>query len=117
MDVSSLPIAAVNVPINFAVDGQEKFKIKVPLKASEAFVADGKVYDCNLAFRGPRGNTFGERITFKVRMNPQQQFDEMTLYTVAFKLHNDLKLGTFDDCVSIARKNNCDQSASVKEFL
>lgn len=113
-DATSLPIEMVHVPINFAVEGQKKFKLIVPLKASDTFVADGQIYDCNLSFRGPHGNTFGDRITFKVRMNPiAPQIDEMTLFTLALKLHNELKLGSFDDCVAAARANNCDYQATV----
>lgn len=113
-DNENMPIEMVNIPINFQVDGQEKFKLNVPLKAHEHLLPDGKVHEVHLAFRGPHGNTFGERITFKVRTNaPAQQIDEMTLYTLALKLHNVLKLGTFDDCVAAARANNCDEAATV----
>jgi len=68
----------------------------------------------HLSFRGPHGNTFGERITFKVRVvSPSSQIDEMQLFQLALKLHNDLKLGSFDDCVNAARVNNCDEAATV----
>ena len=77
-EVETMPVELVNVPINFAVGGQQKFQLSVPLKVHDHFVADGKVHDINLSFRGPHGNTFGERITFKVRVAaPAQQVDEM----------------------------------------
>lgn len=113
-DVEVMPIELVNVPINFAVAGQQKFQLSVPLKVHDHFVADGKIHDINLSFRGPHGNTFGERITFKVRVAaPFKQIDEMELFQLALKLHNDLKLGTFDDCVAAARTCNCEYQATV----
>jgi len=78
-ETSLLPIEMVNVPISFAVAGQQKFKLSVPLKVHDHFIADGQVHDIHLSFRGPHGNTFGDRITFKVRLtNPgAHQIDEM----------------------------------------
>jgi len=109
-----LPVEMINMPISFAVAGQQKFQLAVPLKVHDHFVADGEVHEVNLSFRGPHGNTFGQRITFKVRVSgPSEQIDEMTLYQLALKLHNDLKLGSFDDCVSAARAANCDEAATV----
>jgi len=108
------PIEMVNVPISFNVAGQQKFKLIVPLKAVDHAVSDGKVHSVHLSFRGPHGNTFGERITFKVLIKAaNEQFDEMQLYTLALKLHNELKLGSFDDCVEAARTNKCDEAKTV----
>lgn len=109
-----LPVEMVHMPITFPVAGQHKFKLAVPLKVHDHFVADGQIHEVNLSFRGPHGNTFGQRITFKVRVNaPANQIDEMTLFQLALKLHNDLKLGSFDECVSAARSANCDEAAAV----
>jgi len=63
----------------------------------------------HLSFRGPHGNTFGDRITFRVRIAaPTTEIDEMKLFQLALKLHNELKLGSFDDCVEAARNTACD---------
>jgi len=116
-DVEVMPVEHVKIPINFAVAGQQKFNLNVPLKVHDHFIADGKIHDINLSFRGPHGNTFGERITFKVRVAaPAKQIDEMELFQLALKLHNDLKLGTFDDCVAAARANNCEYQATVAQL-
>jgi len=113
-DVESMPVELVNVPITMPVAGQQKFQLTVPLKVHDHFVSDGQIHVINLAFRGPHGNTFGERITFKVRVAaPAKQIDEMELFQLALKLHNDLKLGTFDDCVAAARANGCEYQATV----
>jgi len=51
----------------------------------------------------------------KVNSN-NQEIDEMKLYELALKLHNELKLGSFDDCVAAARANNCNEHAAIASF-
>lgn len=112
---SNIPVEMVNVPISFNVAGQQKFKLIVPLKAHDHAVSDDKEHAVHLSFRGPHGNTFGERITFNVLIETANvnQFDEMQLYQLALKLHNELKLGSFDECVEAARTNKCDEAKTV----
>jgi len=77
-EATALPIEMVNVPITQNVAGQEKFQMNVPIKAHDHWVGDDKVHEVHLSFRGPHGNTFGDRITFKVRIvAPVTQIDEM----------------------------------------
>lgn len=111
---SAMPIEPVNMPIPFAVAGNQTFKLTVPLKVHDQFPSSAKEYVINMSFRGPHGNTFGERITFKVIVGaPEQQIDEMKLFTLALKLHQELNLGSFDDCVSAARLHGLNEAATV----
>jgi len=41
VDAPNLPVEMVNLPIPFAVAGQQKFQLNVPIKANEHAVADG----------------------------------------------------------------------------
>lgn len=60
------------------------------------------------------GDTFGETLTLQVKINNNnQEIDEMKLYELALKLHNELKLGSFDDCVAAARANNCEEQTTI----
>jgi len=113
-----MPIELVYVPISFDVPSQHTFKIQVPLKALENAQADGKIHNVSLRFRRPGdGDTFGETLNLKVKINANnQEIDEMKLYELALKLHSQLKLGSFDDCVAAARANNCDEQATIASF-
>merc|ERR1711970_470649 len=116
-EAAFMPIELVYVPITFDVPSQHTFKIQVPLKALENAQADGKVHKIALRFRRPGdGDTFGETLSLKVKINANQVIDEMKLYKLALKLHNELKLGSFDDCVAAARANNCDEQATIASF-
>jgi hypothetical protein len=107
-----MPVELVYVPVNFDVPTQHSFKLQVPIKALENAEADGKIHKIALRFRRPGdGDTFGETLTLQVKIkhNNNQEIDEMKLFELAIKLHNELKLGSFDDCVAAARANNCDE--------
>lgn len=117
-EAAFMPVELVYVPITFDVPAQHTFKIQVPLKALENAQADGKVHKISLRFRRPGdGDTFGETLNLQVKVNANtQQIDEMKLYELALKLHSELKLGSFDDCVAAARANNCDEQATIASF-
>jgi hypothetical protein len=102
VDISTLPIEVVNVPITFDVKGHENFKILVPVKVLDIMIPDKTEYEFTLCFRGPNGNQFGETIPMKIKVVPSQseEKDEIEFYKLAIKLHDQLKLGkSFDECV------------------
>jgi len=73
-----------------------------------------KVYVMNLAFRGPRGATFGELIPIKVKcVLPQRAASEVEVYKLAIKLHEQLSLGSLDDCIKAVREHNGDEVQSI----
>lgn len=113
-----MPVELVHVPINFDVPSQHTFKVQVPIKALENAQADGKVHKVALRFRRPGdGDTFGETLNLQVKIKENNhQIDEMKLFELALKLHSELKLGSFDDCVAAARANNCDEQATIASF-
>jgi hypothetical protein len=39
-----------------------------------------------------------------------EQIDEMQLYTLALKLHQEMNLGTFDECVAAARESKLNEA-------
>jgi hypothetical protein len=114
-EVAFMPIELVYVPITFDVPSQHSFKLQVPIKALENAQEDGKIHKIALRLRRPGdGDTFGETLTLQVKINNNnQQIDEMKLYELALKLHSELKLGSFDECVAAARANNCDEQATT----
>jgi len=117
-EATFMPIELVYVPITFDVPAQHSFKLQVPIKALENAHADGKIHKIALRMRRPGdGDTFGETLTIMVKIQPaNNEIDEMKLYELALKLHSELKLGTFDDCVAAARANNCDEQATIASF-
>jgi len=76
-DSEAMPVEIPNLPIAFPVAGNQTFKLAVPLKVHDNFLGSDQVHQVHMSFRGPHGNTFGERITFKVRVEADQQIDEM----------------------------------------
>jgi len=56
VDITTLPIEPVHVPITFDVKAQETFKIQVPIKVLEIMIPEKTEYDLMLCFRGPNGN-------------------------------------------------------------
>ena len=99
VDITTLPIEPVHLPITFDVKAQETFKIQVPIKVLDIMIPDKTEYDIVLCFRGPNGNQFGEAIPMKIKVVSSEK-DEMEFYKLAIKLHEVLKLGqSFDECV------------------
>jgi|Transcript_7135 hypothetical protein len=76
---------------------------------------DEKVYQMNLCFRGPRGQSFGEPIPIKVKcVLPKKQASDVEIYKLAIKLNEQLQLGSLDDCIKAVRESNCDEAESIK---
>ena len=77
---------------------------------------DNKVYEVALTFRGPRGQAFGGTIPLKIKcvLNKQRIVTDLDIYKLAIKLHEQLQLGSLDDCIRVVRENNCDEAESIK---
>lgn len=90
--------------------------IEVPITMGAHVLADNeKIHEMNLAFRGPRGCTFGETIPIKVKcILPKRSISEVDTYKLAIKLHEQLHLGSLDECIKSARENNGDEADSIK---
>lgn len=83
---------------------------------AQTIVADDeKVYDVSFTFRGPKGQPYGSPIVLKVKcVLPRTQASDIDIYKLAIKLHEQLQLGSLEDCISVARKSNCDEAECVK---
>lgn len=76
---------------------------------------DEKIYEVRFTFRGPHGQTFGETIVLKVKcVLPKPTFQEIDIYKLAIKLHEQLQLGSLDACIKAVRESNCDEAASIQ---
>ena len=115
---NELPIDIFSLPVD-EVRGKAKAKFTVPLTVADHMTPDDNAeYEVNLTFRGPAGMAFGTPITLKIKcvLNKKPVITDLDIYKLAIKLHEQLQLGSLDDCVEIVRKNNCDENASVKEL-
>lgn len=77
---TNMPIEPVRVDIPMHVAGNETIKLTVPISVHEHFPTSAKEHSVHMSFRGPHGNTFGERFTFKVIVGAEQkeeQIDDM----------------------------------------
>jgi len=102
VDIASLPIEVVNVPVDFDVKGHETFKMQVPIKVLDIMFPNNLEYEFSLCFRGPNGNQFGESIPMKIKVVPAitKERNEIEFYKLAIKLHDLLKLGkNLDECI------------------
>jgi len=115
-DGCAMPLDIFQVPIEQEVKGKSGATFAVPLTMGAHVLADPeKVYEMNLTFRGPRGASFGEIIPIKVKcVLPQRQATEVEVYKLAIKLHEQLSLGSLDDCIKAVREQNGDEAESIK---
>ena len=91
----------------------------MPLTVADHMTPDDNAeYEVNLTFRGPAGMAFGAPITLKIKcvLNKTPVITDLDIYKLAIKLHEQLQLGSLDDCIEIVRKNNCDEQESIKEL-
>jgi len=87
----------------------------IPVNIPEKLLEDEKdTQDIELAFTGPKGNTFGQSIILKVKRN--EGTAEYELYKAALGL-TECGMGTFDDCVEALRQCNNDENAAVELLL
>ena len=110
-----MPIDIFNVPVEQGVTGKAKGIFTVPLTMASHIIADSeKVYTVMMTFRGPRGQAFGTPIPIKVMCVLDKQVTEVEIYKLAIKLHEQLKLGSLDDCIKAVRSTECDEAESIK---
>lgn len=77
---TNMPVEPVRVEIPFNVAGNQNFKLTIPFTVHGSFPASANEHKVHMSFRGPQGNTFGERFTFKVIVaapEVAEQIDEM----------------------------------------
>lgn len=77
---TNMPVEPVRVEIPFNVTGNQTFKLTIPFTVHGSFPASATEHKVHMSFRGPQGNTFGERFTFKVVVaapEVAEQIDEM----------------------------------------
>jgi len=68
-----------------------------------------------LSFRGPKGQSFGQVIPVKVKcVLPVKQVSQVEIYKLAIKLHEQLQLGSLDDCIKAVRESHGDEAESIK---
>lgn len=113
---TEIPIDIFQVPVEQEVKGKASATFSVPITMAPYIVADAdKVYTVMLTFRGPRGQAFGQTIPIKMKcVLPRKQASDVEVYKLAIKLHEQLQLGSLDDCINAVRTSNCDEAESVK---
>jgi len=108
-----MPIDIFSVPVEQEVKGKASATFSVPLTMASHIVADSdKVYTIMLTFRGPRGQPYGQHIPIKIKCEIKDT--SIAVYQLAIKLHEQLKLGSLDECISAVRASNCDEAESIK---
>ena len=114
-----LPIDIFSLPVEQEVRGKAKATFSVPLTVSEHVTPDENAeYGVNLTFRGPAGMAFGADIPLKIKcvLNKTPVVTDLDIYKLAIKLHEQLQLGSLDDCLEVVRKNNGNEQESIKEL-
>ena len=99
------------------VKGKSTATFEVPLTMASHIVADPeKEYEVRMTFRGPRGQPFGAPIALKMKclLASQATVSDVDVYKLAIKLHEQLNLGSLDECARVVRENNGDEVASIK---
>ena len=83
--------------------------------APHMIVDEEKVYEVSFSFRGPKGQPFGAPIILKIRcVLPKHVASDVEIYKLAIKLHEQLHLGSLDDCIKVVRENNGDEAECIK---
>lgn len=106
VELTELPCDPVFLQIDKQLKPMETLKLQVPIQVYDRAIADGKVHELTLNFRGPKGGTFGEPIPLKLKVMPgqgivigepidmkTQELNEIEQYKMAIKLLDNLKLG------------------------
>jgi hypothetical protein len=115
MDLPLLPFHFVKVPVDFEIAPRSVFKFKIPLSVMSEFNPDllFKTHELKFNFFGRRGDSFGHTIPVKVTI--EKPIDELVIYQMALRLHNE-GLGSFDDCVSAIKQYNAEEK-EVRAYL
>jgi hypothetical protein len=77
--------------------------------SEEVDIKSNEVYEAELSFYGPKGNTFGQKINLKLKISEAAY--QLKLYKTAITL-TEAELGTFDECVEALKKCNGDDTAA-----
>lgn len=110
VELEGLPCDPIYMPVEAPLKPMETVKLTVPVQIHGHAIATDKVYDFTLTFRGPNGNSFGEPIPLKMKVNVgvdqtifqaeeqpvenmKVEMDEISQYKMAIKLLDNLKLG------------------------
>ncbi len=70
----------------------------------------GNTFEVTLAFFGPKGNSFGQVLNLKLKVN-DESFKEERLFRAAITL-TEAGIGSFDDCVEALKKFHGDENAA-----
>lgn len=110
-----LPIDVFNIPVEQEMKGKTSATFQLPLSMGSHVVADDeRIYEVRMTFRGPKGQPFGAPITLKMKcVLPRATPSDVDIYKLAIKLHEQLQLGSLDDCIKAVRENACDEAQSV----
>ena len=113
-----IPIEVFNIPVEQEVKGKSTATFQLPLTMAQHIVADAdKVYELFFTFRGPMGMPFGSPISIKMKcviVLDIPQVSDVEIYKLAIKFHEQLQLGSLDDCIKAVRENNGDETESIK---
>lgn len=110
IELEGLPCEPIYMPVDAPLKPMESVKLTVPIQVHGHALASDEVFDFTLTFRGPNGNSFGEPIALKLKVNvgngepifkaeekpvetKQAEMDEISQYKMAIKLLDNLKLG------------------------
>lgn len=109
VELEGLPCDPIYMPVDAPLKPMESVKLTVPIQVHGHAIASDKVFDLSLTFRGPNGNSFGEPIPLKLKVNvgngepifkaeqkpveTVKEIDEISQYKMAIKLLDNLKLG------------------------
>lgn len=132
VELEGLPCEPVYMPLDAPLKPMESIKMQVPISVHGHAIASDKAHDLTLCFRGPNGNSFGEHIDLKLKINvgagqsvmmeteqPAQtkakELDEISQYKLAIKLLDNLKLGKdLGEVMTILKSVNFDEEAAIK---
>lgn len=108
------PIDVFCIPVEEPVKGKTSQTFSVPITMLSHIEADDKIFEVHVTFRGPKGCPFGSPIALKLqcvlgKIVPQ----DVDIYKLAIKLHEELQLGTLDECIKAVRENNGNEANSV----
>jgi hypothetical protein len=73
----------------------------------------GNTFEVTLAFFGPKGNSFGQTLTVKVRVN--EELSQEKVFRAAITM-TEAGIASFDDCVEALKKFKGDEDAAC-QFL
>ena len=105
-----------DIPIDQEVRGMQTFKLNIPIQIPQNINPSNEegenLVKLQLAFFGPKGNSFGQVLDLQVRITENQE----QLFKAAINLA-DINVGTFDECVEALKKFKGDENAACQYLL